>query len=298
MQKKRLIKAIKRTILTVSVFAVVMISYLSVSPIASAEASSFTSDAVKIRYGIPIKTPDSQTKSDTTQTVYYSYILEQQDYVNVSFPKYYNTNSELYYECAPVAGSMIVGYYDRYYSNLIPNFTPGLTSGNDYIYYSMSTYAQGIIDTLYVEMDTNDPDPGTTQTQYKNGLTSYIDTQGYDISYIDIASGGVINYNSGTSSLTYQISNGRPISLFLSGYNLCSITDYGYKIVINKQTYSDNHIMIAYGYKRIRYYNELDINFRTDLFLKVSSGIDVIKDWYFVGSTGTTINDAEAAYTY
>lgn len=240
---------------------------------------------------------DSATVVGTsTETINFSYYDEEVGYANNYCPEYYNTNSNLESSCAAVAGAIIVGYYDRNNTSLIPNFTPGWTANGAYRYYPMiyaSTTIQGVIGTLYTDMGITSL--GATQTQYKNGLTSYVNTQGYNITYTDIMSNGTFNY----SNTVTQMNNGKIASLFLVNFNGCAITISNNTATYSKTSYGGNHIYIAYGYRKIRYYDSSNNNFRTDIFLKVSTGFSSTKStWYYVGSNDTTLAAAEAAYIY
>jgi len=267
---------------------------------AYAEASTARSAQKEIHYGV--KSTSVQTKALVIETVNYSSIQTEEDYINPYFPEYYNTNTNLTNACAPVAGSMIIGFYDRYYTDLITGISPGRTIGGVYRYNPMTTntsYIQGVIDSLYVSMSTNYPSPGTTQTQYKTGLTSYVTSKSLSITYTSIVSGGAINYESGSASLVSQLAAGNPISLFVSDYNISILSDNGSGMTITKSTYDGNHILVGYGYKKIEYYDSSNYNFRTDLFIKVSSGLSApLNGWFMVGSSETTLNDAESASIY
>ena len=87
--------------------------------------------------------------------------------INNSFPDYYNTNNSLLNCCANVAGANIIGFYDRFYENLIPDYIPGISRGDNYSYYNMEfnlAKKQDVIIELYVRMGTNNPEAGTSQS--------------------------------------------------------------------------------------------------------------------------------------
>ena len=240
---------------------------------------------------------DSATIIGTsTETINYAYYDEEIGYANNYCPEYYNTNSNLASSCAAVAGSIIVGYYDRNSINLIPSFTPGRTVNNAYRYYPM-TYAtntiQDVIGSLYNNMGITSS--GATQTQYKNGLTNYVNNRGYNITYTNIMSNGSLNYNSAVTQMT----GGKIASLMMVNFNGCSITMGSNTSTYTKTSYSGNHVFIAYGYRKIRYYDSNNNNFRTDIFLRVSTGFNSPQNtWYYVGSNDTSLVAAEVAYIY
>lgn len=217
--------------------------------------------------------------------------------INGSFPSYYNTNSQLVNACANVAGANIIGYYDRYFADLIPNHTPGFMRQTNYIYYAMSvnlSIKQGVIDTLYTLMSTNNPNPGTSQTQYRNGLTTYAsNTASKSVTYNTVMSNSAFSIS---LALT-QMQAGNPISLFLSGYNVTTISDTGSTATLSKVIYSGNHIMIVYGYQTINYYNSLGSLIATKTYLRIASGLEASTKLYVLNNNGT-LNDAEAAHIY
>ena len=238
---------------------------------------------------------ESGVASVSTETFSYSYYLVDSGYANPYCPEYYNTNSSLTNACGPVAGTIVVGYYDRYSTSLIPNFTPGALSGGIFRYYPMiyfSSTIQSVTNSLFTSMGTNTQQSGTSQAQYNSGLSSYVTSAGYTYSHSSIMSGGSINY----SSLISQIGNGRVLSVFMSDYNYCSKNIGSTSATYTINSFSGNHIYIAYGYERYRYYDSNGNNFRTDLFLCVSTGLNSpTTGWYWVGSSTTTLNDVEVA---
>jgi len=300
--KKLLMKKINFIVL-LTVCCTVLVVFccgFTAGPAASAKTvSDILSASKEIQYGVKSSTTVQAKSVLISETISYSRIETEQVYINTFYPQYCNTNDNLTNVCAPVAGTMLIGYYDRFYTGLIPNFTPGYLVGSSYYYQAMTDSVQSSIDWNYTSMSTNNPLPGTTQTQYKNGLTAYVNSKSLNISYTSIASGGAINYNTGSSSLVSQIAAGRPISVFSCGFNLCSISDSGSSITLSKNCYDNNHILEAYAYRRIKYFDSSNNNFRTDLFLRVSSGLNSNTcGWYLVGNSGTTLVDAETAFIY
>lgn len=106
--------------------------------------------------------------------------------LNSSFPNYYNTNNLLSNSCGNVAGANIIGYYDRYYNELLPNCVSGIERTNGYFYYPMTlnkTEKQEVINTLYKTMLTNIQKEGVSQENYNKGLLSYIKSKGRNYSH-------------------------------------------------------------------------------------------------------------------
>ncbi len=222
---------------------------------------------------------------------YASKVTSQAAMVNNTFPAYYNTNNALTNACANVAGANLIGFFDRYYEELIPNCTPGMPRGNNYSYYSVEMdleERQGVIDDLYVRMGTNNPTPGTSQTGYKTGLASYASSKGRTATFASVMTGSSLDI----SKLHQAISSGKPVSLYLSGYNISQVYDYNNEVTIAKSIYTGNHIMIVYGYKIIKYYNSSNALIKSKTYLYVSTG--VLQTGYYVLNNNGTINDAES----
>ncbi len=232
--------------------------------------------------------------TNVTETINYSRKEESTLVrVNNTFPAYYNNNSSLLNACANVAGANLIGFYDRYYANLIPDYTPGVQRGSNYTYYAMSLNLekkQAVIDDLYVRMGTNSVEPGTNQTGYKNGLTSYVNSKSLSIAYTSV----MTNSNLDLSKLNQELSAGKPVSLYLSGYNITSVSDSGTAVTLTKAIYTGNHIMIVYGYQTVNYYNASNVLVSSKTYLYVATGTTHLG--YYVLNNNGTINDAESVY--
>lgn len=288
MKHKRTITMQATIILTVFMLvAFLALGFMSTQQTAAAQTQTqketYYTDAVAV-------------KSSATETVSYSRYEVQEGNVNPYCPQYYNTNTSLSGACAPVGGAIVVGFYDRYCANLVPNTVTGYMSGTKYRYYSMSSIStpiQNVIDALYVSMGTNSQQQGTTRPQYQQGLSSYASSAGYTASFTSMMSGTSLN----VSSTTTQMTNGKLITLYITDYNLTSITLGTSSATYSITGFSGNHICIAYKYKLIKYYNASNVNFRTDAFLYVCTGQSTnAAGWYYVGYSGSTLNDADATY--
>ena len=69
------------------------------------------------------------------ETVYinYAYKVEDKNTVDYGLPSYTDTSDHLN-TCANPAGATAIGYYDRTYTNLIPDFEPGRFIRDIYIF--------------------------------------------------------------------------------------------------------------------------------------------------------------------
>jgi hypothetical protein len=188
--------------------------------------------------------------------------------------------------CACVAGSTILGYYDRMYSYIIPNFNSYSTTSGAYVFGCADTLA--VADQLYYDMKTNIYN-GTSFSNFIIGMQTYLSRVNRSMTYTSVLTSGNLDYDKLTSALAQQ----RPVAIFMSGYNVVddySGTEYDCLYVTK---YSGGHVMVAYGYKNISYYRTetktvwspvwynpfrtitvtYEVNFRSDNYLKVSSGV-------------------------
>lgn len=196
--------------------------------------------------------------------------------------------------CACIAGANIIGYYDRYYENLIPDFVPGYLFYNMYyLYYGQAIAVDEVVKQLYSDMGTTSN--GTTEAQFLNGMSKYCKRAGYNFGYTSLMSGGKLNYS---NAIKYMEEYNQPIALFLSGYNVATVVEgdsqdgYGYN-------YSNaNHIMVGFGYRYVTY-TYSNGSTETFNFIYVSSGNgNYIAGYYNINYSGSTLDDALAINIY
>lgn len=193
-----------------------------------------------------------------------------------STPLYYAVNG-MQNACGPVAGAIAVGFYDKYYENMIPDWTPVYSTGR----YRMqdTTYIPALIQDLYDRMQTNVVAPGVSESEFKSGLTSYITSKGYNVSLNSLGKGNNFDIN------TYKtaINNNQVSVLFVQPSNLYSLSSVGAEDVLSSASLSGNHIMIAYGYYEVKY--TLTNGTRTDKYLYVATGMSISTTaFYKIGS--------------
>ncbi len=234
----------------------------------------------------------------TTETFTYARYEEQTGNVNPYFPQYYNNDTTLTNACAPVAGAIVVGYFDRFLLALIPGFTPGYYAGSTYKFYAMSacsTTIQGVISSLYTSMGTNTIQAGTNRAQFRQGLTTYAVNADYEIVYTSVKSGSTVH----TVNAMGQLANKHPIVLYCSVYNLCDAAIGATGAYYDTEVHTAKHIVVAYKYRLVRYYDAADNNFRTDFFLGISTGVESTMDgWFYIGHSQSVINYADAVNIY
>ncbi len=203
----------------------------------------------------------------TTETVNYT----SRDVSIVEIDKgvpLYTQLSTLTNSCGPTAGAIVVGYYDKTNTNLIPNYTPCLSSGtflkNDKV------YIPRLMNDLYTLMRTNVDDVGVNETDCLDGLRKYVNNQGYSITYTNACSGSVVNESicvNGLNKLQPTLLFCRKMDLYLLGNNEAAKQD-----TLVSSAYMGGHVVVAYALYTIKYYNGTN-NFRTDKYLRVATGM-------------------------
>lgn len=204
------------------------------------------------------------------EIINYAYKTETEDYISCSLPKY-GEGSSRPNTCANIAGATLLGYYDKTYDEMIPNFTAGRTIRDKYIFNAKTSAVQDVIDDLYIRMATNTTGNGTTANNCRNGLASYINSKGRNVTYTNVVSGGTINY----SLYDQAVNNETPMILFVSGYTLLKLGDFtesATQDVLNMSLYGGTHTVVAYGRKNIKYYNASNQLIREENFLRVATG--------------------------
>lgn len=236
----------------------------------------------------------SETATQNTVTDAFSYSRKEvsQYQINNTFPDYYNTNVSLTNTCANVAGANVIGYYDRYFDELIPNCASGILRGTNYVYYEMLLFKekkQAVIDWLYTTMKTNTIDDGTTEDDCLEGLAEYVQQKGRSITYSSVMTGTELNFD----EFETELKEGKPIMFFLSGYNFVSVNDSGNSVTITINEYTGNHIVVAYGYQKVDYYDANNSLIESNIYIFISTGIESTSGFYLL-NYGGNINSAKA----
>ena len=254
-----------------------LVSSSSLCPFASKTAAADE----ELRYYYP----DFSTCSMTTEEIYCTDMTEDVVTTSYSAPLYYATG-DLTNCCGAVAGACVVGFYDRYYTDLIPNWTPYYP--NNMYKRADGTYVPAVMQELYTLMRTNVDDVGVSQADCKSGLQTYFSNRNYTLSYTSIETNSVFNF------VLYQqsIAANKPVILFCNNVTMCSI---GYSStsnigLVSSMPISGGHIVIGYGYTTVKYYNGDNI-FRSDIYLKVSNGRSDLADGYIKIDTNTWLVD-------
>ena len=179
--------------------------------------------------------------------------------------------------CGAVAGGIVVGFYDKYYANLIPDWDSYYASGTYRI--QNGTYVHELLFDLYDRMQTNVVAEGVSESEFKDGLKSYVVDHGYNIQYTSLGTGNSFNY----STFKTAVNNNQPTVLFVQPSNIYILSERENQDFITSSNISGNHIMVAYGYYEVKY--TLSNGTRTDKYLLVATGLSgTSMAFYKIGS--------------
>lgn len=197
------------------------------------------------------------------ETITFDAISRTQNVIKGGFPNY-SVYQPLENCCGAVGGTGIIGFYDTMFPELIPMFDPVAESGN---YKSAKEQAvQDVLSKLYTYMRTNVDGPGVSEDDFKTGLVRYVSEQGYALSFEDLKNGKEVS----TNAMLAALDRGIPVVLFCKSGYISRLVEYEDRHVLDKMEIRNNHIMIAYGYDKINYFDKNKT--RKETFIRVVSG--------------------------
>lgn len=165
--------------------------------------------------------------------------------------------------CANVAGAELIGYYDRFYENLIPNYKTYIQMGSMLVYRSASAEINAVMQTLHSYMGTS---VGTTFNGFHNGMRTYVEEHSYSYMTEDL---GNLNFEKYKSA----VETNKPVALFLNDYAFYLGAEQASDgEIIKSEHYNVAHVVIACGYKIDTYYDTDGHIICTRTYLKVASG--------------------------
>ena len=226
----------------------------------------------------------------TTVTIPFKSRTDNDYWMALSTPDY--STSPYVSSCACIAGANVVGYFDRYCPNLIPNFEPGYEYMGYYFYYGETNNITPVVTQLYSDMGTT-ASAGTTTAQFLSGMTKYANRAGYTFSYSSCMSGSNFNLSAAKNGMH----NNRPLALFLTGYNVAMIGTFDNYDKVGYELSAANHVMVGFGYYDITYTYDSGAQ-ETFNYIYVASGVSSNPGGYFNINYNTKINDAYAVSIY
>lgn len=195
--------------------------------------------------------------------------------------------------CAPIAAANVVGFYDRYDENLIPNHPSGRLVGEWYSYYGEDSAVVSVIRELYDLMGTTTS--GTTEDEFLDGLERFCKNKGKTLETQSCMSesGGF----SFAKAQSYIMDSNMPIVFFLSGYNVGNIAANDHEDTFCYYQYDANHVMVGFGCA-VYVYQILDGSLLTKIYFNVAAGMIEHSSGLYDISLDTKINDALAVRIY
>lgn len=187
-------------------------------------------------------------------------------------------------DCVPVAGANIIQYWDRFATNLIPDFTPGAGANKNYFYKEKSTQVNDVTAQLYKDMETTNT--GTTIDKFKKGMTTYTKRQGYNITFTSSMVSYKFNYDIAKSIFLKD----QPMILFVDVCTTTTMENLSNSVNLENMTINGAHAMAAFGYKEIEY--NLTNGRRTDYYLRVATGLSQRPNGYLNVNNVDMIDDA------
>lgn len=206
------------------------------------------------------------TPRSSSETINYTDRVEKLLYNTSGNCPQYRQLSNMTNACGAIAGAEIVAFYDKYYPNMIAGWDSYYASGT----YRMqdATYVPALMNELYTLMRTNVDDVGVSEDDFKNGLKSYVVNHGYSLSYTSVRNWlGRLNFDDCKAALDQN----KVIVLFTKAGDVYQVTSSDGYDTITPTTIAGLHIMVAYGYYQVEYYNAKGL-FRTDTYLHVAVG--------------------------
>lgn len=185
---------------------------------------------------------------------------------------YFNQVSGMTNACGAVAGTEIVAFYDKYYDNLIPDWTSYYPASGVYRLQD-SEHVPAIMWDMYYLMNTNVTGEGVTEQEFLNGLKSYVQNHSYNVNMQNIVSSKSFDY----SAFKNAINNNKVVALLANAGDIYSLSEHSSYDVIAPTTISAPHIMVAYGYYDVKYYDSNGNLFRNDMYLEIATGLSALR---------------------
>lgn len=202
-----------------------------------------------------------------SETVSFSSRTLDSYYTPGGFPFFTQVNG-MTNACGAVAGTGIISFYDKYYPELIPNWNSYYPATGAYRLQD-TEHIDAIMWDLYYLMKTNVVAEGVSEQEFVDGLGSYITNRGFNVKLQNIVNGSSFDYT------TYRnaINNNKVVALLAHAGEIYSISEHSNYDFITTSNIAGSHIMVAYGYYDIRYYDASGKLFRNDTYLEVATGL-------------------------
>ena len=223
---------------------------------------------------------------EESETIYYSKKETTSYNMKGDVPSYQRQSDNS--GCAVVAGAEIIGYYDRFCEELIPNYKSYIQLGPIFSYRPVCMDTQAVMEELFALMGTDVATGGTTYDGFHKGMKSYVNNHGYSYSTEDL---GGLDFNKYKTA----VENNKPAALFLLDYSL-AVTgeDNGSSEVVKSHHSPIAHVAVGCGYKVDTYYNANGQVITSRTYLKVASGLDFYNITYLCLDGKSTVYKANS----
>ncbi len=227
-------------------------------------------------------------------TIDIQYSSERVDYIHRSETPYHILSSIPLYSyglsngCVPIAGSNLIAYYDKTYSELIPNYEAGTLVFGRYRFKTQNETTMALSETLHAEMGTNTNGAGMSVSQFKNGMKSYINKHGYSVSFQSLMAWGKFKFDSAKSVVQEE----KAIALFVQNYKATTFSSGDNYEILSYEATNGNHAVAGFGCLEVEY-TLADNTIRTDKYVHCSLGVGLYLNGY-VNINMVKINDALA----
>ena len=193
--------------------------------------------------------------------------------------------------CAAVAGANLIGFYDRYDEDLIPNHKSGsLIAGVAYSYSVQDSATFALTETLYDYMGIDET--GATEAQFVDGIKKFCKEKDKSVTITSCMSSGSFSFS---KAKTYIEAN-QPIVFFVSGYNVGFLSEEDHYDSVGYYLSTANHVMVGFGYS-VHSYVTTKGNM-TDYYFEVASGVAIKPAGVYNINYKTRIIDALAVNIY
>lgn len=224
----------------------------------------------------------------TTQNFTFDEKVVTEDYeIKYGLPEYsseYGTTV-----CANTAGAIVIGYYDRFNENLIPNYKTYTKFGSRITYKAQNDTISSLINELKNLMQGNLE--GATFAEFTNGMTTYVSRAGYTYTQQNVMSGSSLNM----AKVKTAIEANKPVLLFLKNFTLAKTEETSSTFSIENAYGNYTHVAACYGYKEVKYYNNNKLVYTAKL-LKIKTGFLQTTEYNYLNMSNSNIEEAISTY--
>lgn len=237
----------------------------------------------EIRYG------GATGLSVTTQNFTFDEKVVTEDYeIKYGLPNYYDENGLML--CANVAGAIVIGYYDRFNENLIPDYKSYKKALSRITYKAQDDVTLALINQLKNLMQGSNPN-GATFNEYTNGMTTYASQAGYTYTQQHVMNGSSLDM----AKLNTAITETKPVLLFLKNFTFTKAEESSSTLTIENTYGNFTHVAACYGYTEIKYYNNNKLVYTSKL-LKIKSGLTQDDEYQYLNLDKSNFIEAISTY--